>query len=338
MRAFRLRSNLRRAVIDGYALPLGLVPRHVVAPTQGYTVEYAQGEEDEPDTYSFHIVVSHERLAPLLDRLFDLMPEHLYGILEIGSRDAYRSMDVYMAEEPTTRDDFLDGWREFEAFLLEDGSIGAGANSEDPFIEIFLDQWKGVWVHVPLLMRDDVEGVLIDAHLREVTETWPEMDEEAAARALGVRSVLAIEDEFSPDIDEILLQLRHAWGLELNVDPDENVDDSGRDLGRTLWHALVIVESTGQNDEGAYASIWGTAGSLSEMEQLIASAIEQYPQWSFSDLYTIDRIAYDERPEELDALPPRPGEPAVHLIEFEPWTVEEVPQKRPDRPKGPARG
>ena len=29
---------------------------------QGYTIAYTPGEEDEPDTYAFHVVVSHERV------------------------------------------------------------------------------------------------------------------------------------------------------------------------------------------------------------------------------------------------------------------------------------
>ena len=63
MRAFRLRSDLERAVIGGFALPLGLEPVRLDPPQQGYTVDYAPGEEDEPDAYSFHIVISHERIA-----------------------------------------------------------------------------------------------------------------------------------------------------------------------------------------------------------------------------------------------------------------------------------
>ena len=116
MRSYRLRTDLKRAVIDGYALPLGLTPGSITqAPQQGYTVEYVPGEEDEPDTYSFHIVVSHERLVPILHRMLDLLPDEVYGIVEIGSRDAYRSMDVYMAQEPIPRRQFMRGWRRYEA-------------------------------------------------------------------------------------------------------------------------------------------------------------------------------------------------------------------------------
>jgi hypothetical protein len=319
MRPFSLRSNLKRAVIDGFALPLGLVPGDIQAPNQGYTVDYTPGEDDEPDTYLFHVVVSHERLAQIIDRAFSLLPEEVYGIVEIGSRDAYRTADVYMAQEPVSAREFRAGWKRYEAFLLEDGSIAAGANSEEPFLEVFLDQWKGLSLHVPLSMRDQVEKIFAGFGLMEVPSTWPAMDDQASEKALRLRPVLSLEDEYSPDVDELLLQLRHTWKLELNVDPDTNVDEAGRTLGRTLWHALVIIESVEDPDAGAYVSIWATAGSLGEMEELIDSALAGSPTWRFVEIYTIDRVAYDERPDELADLPTRRDKAEVHLVSFERW-------------------
>lgn len=319
MRPFSLRSNLKRAVIDGFMLPLGLVPGDIQAPNQGYTVDYTPGEDDEPDTYLFHVVVSHERLGRIIDRAFSLLPEEVYGIVEIGSRDAYRTADVYMAQEPVSVREFRAGWKRYEAFLLEDGSIAAGANSEEPFLEVFLDQWKGLSLHVPLSMRDQIEEMLAGFGLTEVPSTWPAMDDQASEKALRLRPVLSLEDEYSPDVDELLLQLRHAWKLELNVDPDTNVDEAGRTLGRTLWHALVIIESVEDPDAGAYVSIWATAGSLGEMEELIDSALAGSPTWRFVEIYTIDRVAFDERPDELADLPPRREKAEVHLVSFERW-------------------
>src|SRR5262245_26320080 len=140
MRDFRLRTDLQRVVIDGFALPLGFSPEpgDLRAPTQGYTLTYNVAEEDEPDTYSFHVVVSHERLKELLNKAFALLPDEVYGIIEIGSRDAYRSTDVYLGEDPPLpRDEFLRLWKQYEPFLLEDGAIAGGANTEEPFMEVF---------------------------------------------------------------------------------------------------------------------------------------------------------------------------------------------------------
>ena len=184
MRSYRLRKDTTRARIGNFALPMGIVPkpgRHLEPPVQGYTVAYAPADEEQSDTYSFHVVVSHERLKPLLDDAFNLLPDKVYGIVEIGSRDAYRSTDVFIGEsdDPMPLDEFRRIWAHYEHFLLEDGTIAAGANSEDPhFVEIFLDQWKGLSVHVPLHMRDELEEILHRHGLEEVAQTWPDEDEE----------------------------------------------------------------------------------------------------------------------------------------------------------------
>jgi hypothetical protein len=338
-------------VVNGFALPLGIDPgaelSHFNAPMQGYTVAFTPGHEDEPDTYAYHIVVSHERLAPILHRAFELLPDEVFGIIEIGSRDAYRSTDVYIGQEPVPTDHFLEVWKAYEPFLLEDGSLAAGANSEDPFIEIFLDQWKGLSIHVPPDTQDKVEALLRDFGLEEVAHTWPSSDDhDEVTEGMFVRPVLELVDEYSPDVDELLLTLRHEWSLELNIDPESNVDDGGRSLGSTLWHAVVIVEEATPNGEvesdgretfkrsnqdqprGAYASIWATARSLSEMERLIEQALGDHPEWTFGEIYTVDRVAFDERPDQLADLRPGRRETGVHLVTFEPW--DEPPPRSGD--------
>src|SRR4051812_30058374 len=227
MREFRLRTDLKRAVVNGFALPLGIEPdqEHMRVPAQGYTVTYTPSDEEDPDTYAFHIVVSHERLAPIVHKAFELLPEEVYAIVEIGSRDAYRSTDVYIGQESISFDEFVEVWNAFEPFLLEDGSIAAGANSEEPFVEVFVDQWKGLSIHVPLEMRDDVEALLQGFGLEEVTSIWPLGDDEPDDKDSGlestqIRPILDVSDEYSPDVDELLLNLRHAWKLELNVNPE----------------------------------------------------------------------------------------------------------------------
>ncbi len=74
--------------------------------------------------------------------------------------------------EPVSREIFLETWERLETLLLEDCFIAAGANSDEPFVEVFLDQWKGISIHVPLAMRDDVESMLTSFGLEEVIETW----------------------------------------------------------------------------------------------------------------------------------------------------------------------
>ena len=99
MREHKIRNDLDRAVVDGYALPLGIQPLALPAPAQGYTLTYTPGEEGDPDTYAFHVVVSHDRLRPLIRDAFSLLPDEVVPIVEVGSRDAYRSLDVYLGAE-----------------------------------------------------------------------------------------------------------------------------------------------------------------------------------------------------------------------------------------------
>ncbi|MHC4990766.1 MAG: hypothetical protein ACYTGC_07270 [Planctomycetota bacterium] len=322
MKEFRLRRDLDRAVVDGFAMALGFAPGRFAAPRAGYTVTYNDGEGDDPDTYTFQVAVSHERLGHLCRSMFGLLPDQVFAILEIGSRDAYRSVDVYLGAEPIDRGQFKEVWNYFESFLLEDSSVAAGANAEEPFVEIFVDQRKCLLIHVPLAMRDDVEAILHEAELEEVPDPWPEW-EDIGHGGPELRPVLDVADVYSPDVDELLLQLRHGWQLHLNVNPDTNVDEAGRELGMTLWRVVVIVLGSRDDGEGAYASVWLTAKSLADAEQMVQDAIDDHPDWEFGEIYTVDRVAYDERPDELGDLPPRPTEAGVQLVNIEPWTEPE---------------
>ena len=319
MRQLRLGTGLQRAVLDGFAFPLGIVPGGIQPPTQGYTIAYNTPRDDESDTYTFHVVVSHERIAPILHRAFELLPEQVLGIVEISSRDAYRAVDVYVGQEPVAVRDFLRTWRRFETVLLEDAALGAGANSEDPFIEVFLDQWKGLSIIAPLPLRDQVEAMLDRFDLEEVPQTWADDDEQAVSTS-QVRSVIQHDDDDALDLDDLLLELRYDWRLELDVDLHTNVDDAGRNLGFTLWRAVVGVDdAAGDPSRGADIVLWATADSLDQLDELIDEALNSRPQWRLAEIFAVDRVAFDERPDELADLPPKRREAEVHLVQVEPW-------------------
>ncbi len=327
MTVFSLRPDLERAVIDGFALALGITPGDVTPPTVGYTIAYTAGADDEPDTYSFYVAVSHEQVAPVLEQVFSLLPEEVCAIVEISSRDAYRQTDVFLSKEEIPRGEFLLTWQQWQPILLEDGSIAAGANSESPFVEIFVDQWKGVSIIVPLGMRDDVEQLLVKSGLQEVPETWSLGNENPAMDRVRIRPVLADLDGMAADIDDVLMELRHDWRMELNVDPDTNVDEGGRRLGMTLWHAVLEVHRVGDVEEVADMSIWSTAGSLSQLETLVGEMLEQSDEWVLAAVYSTDRIAFDERPDELSDLAPRRGEAEIHLVTIDPRGDPRGPQE-----------
>ncbi|MEE8458467.1 MAG: hypothetical protein V3S08_01270 [Phycisphaerales bacterium] len=326
MTPFSLRPDIERTVINGFALALGITPGDVTPPTVGYTIAYASGHDDEPDTYSFYVAVSHEQVALILQKAFALLPEEVCAIVEISSRDAYRQTDVFLSQEEISKRDFLRTWDQWQPILLEDGSIAAGANSESPFVEIFVDQWKGVSIIVPLDMHDDVERLLASAGLNEVQETWALGDENPALDNAQIRPVLADLDGMAADIDDVLMELRHDWGMELNIDPDTNVDGGGRSLGLTLWHAVLGVHRAGDTRQGADMLIWATAGSLTQLETLIEGVMEQSGEWVLAEVYSTDRIAYDERPDELSDLAPRYSDAEIHLVSIDRHT-DQPPEK-----------
>jgi hypothetical protein len=330
MPTFRLRTDLERVRLGRFALPLGIEPVDRRPPAQGFTVLYNPGEDGEPDTYSFHVVVSHEKLRDLVRGALSLLPERVSPIVEIDSYDAYRTVDVYIGREdaPLALTDFVETWTEFEPVLLEDAAVGAGANSDEPFIEIFLDQWKGLSIHVPPEVRDKVEFMLREQGLDEVPATWPTSEDQRAYDAT-IRPVLDASDESLATLDDVVLELRRRWNLELNVDPESNVDDAGKELGLTLWNAALVVEdSRGSTDKSAYMQVWASARSLSQLEQLIDAVFEQYPEWSLYECYAVTRVAYDDRPEELEHLKPRRTAPEVHLVQIFP--NEEQPEQGGD--------
>lgn len=323
MRDYRIRTDLERERLGEIAFALGLLPKDLPLPCEGYVVDYVTAEGDEPDGYHFHVTISHERLDEVLERLFQLLSGEVFPILELGSRDAYRAVDVWMAPEPITRTEFLRTWADYRGFLLEDGTVSAGANCDEPAVEIFVDHWKGISVHVPLMMRDDVEEILESFRLPELSEPWLGTDEDEPLE-MESRPILDISEPDLPDVEDVLMDLRELWRLELNVDPQANVDDAGRSLGITLWYVLAVLSPRQRDREGAYGSIWLTAGSLEEAERLARDAVNEHPELMFEGFHSIDRVAHDERPDDLGDLPPRPRSARVHLVGFEPWSGPDI--------------
>lgn len=316
MRDFRLGADLQRAVVNGFAFPLGIKPGQVPQPVEGYAVAYHTGRDDEPDTYSFHIMVSHDRLLRLLRRVFEWLPDEVYGIVEINSLDAYRAVDEYISRDSTSKRQFLRTWSRLEPVLIEEVSIAAGANGEEPFVEVFLDQWKGVNVIVPPMMRDEVESALASFGLEEVPETWPDDGVDDAVYESIARQVLEEIDDESANIEDLLLELRREWDLALNVDEAKNLDDGGRELGLTLWNVLLSAHAVDGAARSADISIWATASSLSELDQLVSAAL---PKWRVDEVLATDRVAFDHRPDVLGDLAPRRERAEVHLVQVDPW-------------------
>ncbi|MBG80089.1 MAG: hypothetical protein CMJ39_05185 [Phycisphaerae bacterium] len=303
--AFRIRSDLKRVDVDGFSFPLGVEATAACPPCQGYAVAWMEGESEGSDTYSYFVAVSHERLKPLVDSLFELLPDQVAGIVEVGSRDAYRAVDVFLSQQVISRESFLEIWQCYEAIFLEDASLAVGVNTSKPFLEIFIDQDKRVTVHVEPEGREAVDRILASHDLVERDEHEIAVPEHQLEGTL-VRPILVEDPDLLCDLDQLLLTLRDGWDLMLDEEFDRNLDSAGRELGHTLWFvtALLAAEDPAQI-QSACVTAWAVSKSRNELESLIQNKVESTSNWFVIDFYTVDRVAFDDRPESMVDLSPR---------------------------------
>ena len=314
---YQIRSDISRVVRSGFEFPLGIESVSSGAIQEGYSVDWVEGGGDGPDTFTFFVVLSHSRLSPLLHDLFALLPEQVSGIVEMGSRDAFRSVDIFLGERPISCEGFLDTWQAFEDVFLEDTSLAVGVNADAPFMEIFLDQDKRVTIHVEPGRREDVEAVLSAHELAQQESNVLEMPD-SEFEQIQTRSILVEDPSLLCDIDQLLLVLRHEWALILDEDEDRNLDSGGRELGRTLWHSIVLVQPSGVLSDGfAHAVLWACASSRRELEQMVRDQLAESADWVLRDFYTLDRVAFDDRPEELASVAPKHPKSEIFMFQID---------------------
>ncbi len=262
-----------------FAFPLGTYPVERAAPKAGYAVEFEPADGDEeggdweewPDRYAFDIVISATRLPALCRALFALLPSRVHPILDVLGQDAYREVDPYIAYDPVGFDRFADPLRRHAEWFFEDGLVGFGAMSIDPFVYVFVDEHKVVTVRVEMEQRERVERILTAFDLTQTEEP------------VGVdgslhehRTVLYAPPDRNDLMtgEEIIEELIDQWRLRLNVDRGRNLDEEGAELGVTPWRCLIRLDWSGYATAG-YAEALVTADSLDEAERLAMSAAEE---------------------------------------------------------------
>ena len=238
---------LERAMVEGFAFPLGVYPVEAMTPKPGYTIQFepADGDDEEgeweewPDRYVFDIVLPATRTPLFCHLALATMTDRLYPILDVLGQDAYREIDPYISYDLVGQDRILDAWRKYHDFFFEDGLVGFGAMSEEPFSYLFIDEHKIVTIRVEPHMKERIERLLRSFGLEPMED--PAGADAAAHEHRGV--LLAPESQ--PELmtfEEIVEALKVDWQLLLNIDPDRNVDDEGKDLGVTHWRCVVRVE------------------------------------------------------------------------------------------------
>ncbi len=299
---FRIRSDLARVIEHGHLFALGVEAGGLRPHAAGWSQVVWEQDQSNPETLTYTIAISHELVRPLLHEFMRMLPARVSGLMELGSRDAYREVDVYIGH-PIDLGQFRGAWDFFEPVLLEDATIGVGVNAVDPFFEIFLDQDKRLIVHVDPSWGTGVEDLLrrFNVQRRHGDDIQP-IPTEGPVR---VRSVLEQREGWLADPDHLLLALQASWDLELDDDPDRNLDARGRDIGFTLWRGLVLVD---QEDPAGrrvgHAQMWGVATCRRDIERLMQSHIVEDFEWEFRQILNLDRIAFDDRPAALNDLEP----------------------------------
>jgi hypothetical protein len=306
---FRICSELARVIEHGHQFALGVQSGGLRPHVAGWSCVAWGHDESHAETLTYTIAVSHELIRPLLREFMRLLPATVSGLMELGSRDAFREVDVYIgATVPLDR--FRGIWDFFEPILLEDATIGIGVNAVDPFLELFLDQDKRLIVHVDPAWGDRIERVLQRFNVNRCHDD--DLHPVSKSDRIVVRSVLLQRDGFLVDPDHLLLALQSGWDLHLDDDPNRNLDSGGRDMGHTLWRGLVLVD---QEDPAGrrvgHAQIWGVATCRRDIEQLIRGHIDEDFDWEFLQILNLDRIAFDDRPAELNELQPPLGQDEV---------------------------
>ncbi len=237
-------SSIERVLVNGFPFPLGVYPVEPMIPVPGFASEFEPADGDDengdweawPDRYVYDIVVPATRLEALWQQLFALMPGRVFPIVDYIGHDEYREIDPYIAYEPIGKERVTNILRRYRPFFFEDGMVGFGAVSEDPFFYVFVDEHKIITVRVSPEDRPRVEKLLAAFDLSQIDEPAG-----ADAAAHEHRSILLISDE-DPSLlngDEIVEQARGDWQLVLNVDPDTNLDDDEQEILMTIWRCVA---------------------------------------------------------------------------------------------------
>lgn len=299
--------SIERKSVKGFKFPLGVYPVESMTPVSGFSSEFEPADNAEemgdweawPDQYVFDVVMPADRVESFWHQVFAMMPGRVYPIIDYIGHDAYREIDPYMAYEPIGKEKVIDAIRNFRPFFFEDGMIGFGAVTEDPFFYIFVDEHKIVTIRVEPEFKSRVEKLLIAFDLEPCDEPAG-----ADAAAHEHRAVLITSSE-RPDLlsgDEILERMRDTWRLVLNVDPESNVDDEGNELGITPWRCFVRF-ATEQNPDDQYAELYLTTNSIRQAEELaqqsIISTLEDQGEWLDVVVISADRLTLEQTEEIL---------------------------------------
>ncbi len=270
--------SIERLIVAGFPFPLGVYPVEPMVPVAGYASEFEPADGDDesgdweawPDRYVYDIVVPSTRLEAFWQQLFALMPGRVFPIMDYIGHDEFREIDPYIAYEPVGKERVTNILRQYRPFFLEDGMVGFGAVSEDPFFYAFVDEHKILTVRVSPEDKPKIDKLLAAFDISQVNEPAG-----ADAAAHEHRSVMLMPEDH-PELlgpDEIVERVRDEWQLILNVDPDTNLDEDDQEIGLSIWRTLARVASE-QNPNDTYCEVFLVANCIRRAEELTQIGID----------------------------------------------------------------
>ncbi len=327
-----LDTALTRTETEGFAFPLGVYPVEPLAPAPGFVQQFEPADgaepfltgpeaddwEEWPDRFMFDVLAPAPRLPSLIRTFLPLLPSRVYPILDVLGNDDYREIDPYIAYDLVGLDRLVEGVRDFGPWLFEDGLVGFGAMSMDPFVYFFLDEHKILTIRVELELKETVERLLGAYDLKAVEEIrGPD------AVSHEHRTVLLEPPDDRPElftVPEIIDRLRSDWALQFNVAGDTNLDDEGNELGITGWQCVLRCLPDERGPE-IYAEVLLTAPSLDQAEQMAVDAIAaQLPSgdgWLEVDPVVCDRATPERFAAMIEGDPtPALAEPTVIRVRW----------------------
>ncbi|MFQ5600673.1 MAG: hypothetical protein ACE5G2_08965 [Candidatus Krumholzibacteriia bacterium] len=283
---------LIRKKVGSFLYPYGAFPDDEYEQEEGYESDYFTPDSDDPmgDRYRTVAVASAEKLVPLFLDLCELLPESVQVVLERASEDVYTERDVFLSESRVDRGQLMEVFQAYEFTLTEDGMLGIGAFSYDAPLEIFMADHKEIVVFSPEL--GPVTDVLIHHGLKS---RKLEFFYERSHTHLALTEYRGLR---GPQFDYLHVAdaLRHVFGLQLQQDEEQNVDDEGNPLGLVAWRAIVVLASNRRARAGRRSNrsfvqdFFLTAESRREARELLEQRLERdgFILQSLDELFRID--------------------------------------------------
>jgi hypothetical protein len=296
------RNINQRMVARGFVYPFGSYPEEPFDQSIGYDSRFVE----ESALYNYEISVSHERVLSVFISLLGLLPGEAHIVAQIHSDDYYRECDAYVSESPVPVIDLIEWIISWRSVAADDGFFGVGAFCEEPAVEIFLDEHKTI--HVYHHDADKMETAL---------------DRLGIPFKLGLRffwdephyhEPLPLTEDDSEDFLSAFEDLADRYGLALEEEDDEDVDDDGDPLGVTCWRVEIRGwrhrEIEGAKARGFYATYYLNAGSRAEAADILEERLEAAGEEP--DLFLqMARVPLELLTANLREANLRPGEPGV---------------------------